>query len=49
METAIDGSDVSVLEELLVDSWKALAEMANQLANRFCRDLNALDAAGKFA
>ncbi len=51
---AVDGDrdrrpDVAILEELSVDAWKTLAEMTNQLANRFSGDLNALDAAGKFA
>jgi hypothetical protein len=41
--------DVSIFEELSIEAWKALAEMTNHLANRFCRDVNALDAAGKFA
>ena len=41
--------DVSIFEELSIEAWEALAEMTNHLANRFCRDVNALDAAGKFA
>jgi len=42
-------SDVPFLKELSVEAWEALAEMTNQLANRFCGYVNALDAAGKFA
>jgi hypothetical protein len=41
--------DVPIFEELSVEAWKALAEMTNYLANRFSGDVNALDAAGKFA
>ena len=51
---AVDGDrdrrpDVPIFEELGVEAWKALAEMTNYLANRFSGDVNALDAAGKFA
>ena len=42
-------ADVPIFEELSVEAWKAHAEMTNQLANRFSRDVNPLDAAGKFA
>ncbi len=40
---------VPFFKELSVEAWKALAEMTNYLANRFSGDVNALDAAGKFA
>ena len=51
---AVDGDRdrcpyVSIFEELSVEAWEALAEMTNHLANRFSGDVNALDAAGKFA
>jgi hypothetical protein len=40
---------VPVFKELSVEAWEALAEMPNQLANRFSGDVNTLDATGKFA
>jgi len=53
-DLAVDGdrdrrSDIAILKELSVDTWKALTEMTNQLAYSFSGHVNPLDAAGKFA
>jgi hypothetical protein len=41
--------DIAVLEKLLIDSGKALREIADELANRRSGNLNALSSFGEFA